>query len=650
MLPGVTVTLERDGNVVATTSTGTDGKYRFTAVTPGPYTVRARLAGFKVLARVLTIRDQPAVVQLPLVMTIGQASEEMTVTAAAPVVDTKKTTTGTSRDPWQVVDMTAGGGAGRGGSASGQQVSPPAAPQWNLQGGSITDLSSNSSPRYQNFDSFEQIGPQLPYSGESYARLESNRFRLTSKQPVSTFGADVDTASFSNVRRFLSNGQLPPRDAVRVEELVNYFHFAYPGPRGDKPIAIATEVGDCPWAPSHKLVLVGARARASQDREPGQRNLVLLIDVSGSMQSDDKLPLIKTALGMFVDTLRDDDRLSIVTYAGSSGVALSPTPARDRQAIHRAIDALSAGGSTNGGEGLVTAYRIARQTFVPGGVNRVILATDGDFNVGITSQGDLFHLIDREKDSGVFLSVFGVGTGNLKDSTMEMLADRGNGHYAYLDSLQEARRVLIREADATLETVAKDVKFQIEFNPATVGAWRLIGYEDRLLARQDFNDDRKDAGEMGAGHTVTVLYEIVPPGALNRIDAETGDRPVVDPLKYQTAEPAAPFPPRVPAKNGYGEELLTVKVRYKLPEADVSELIEQSVKPGGRAPNLAFAAAAAEFGLLLRDGQSPLDRWQDLTRRIRLLPVSTDTAADRQALADLVDLAAGLRKLSGPSR
>jgi Ca-activated chloride channel family protein len=643
VLPGVTVTLERDGKVVATAISGSDGRFQFKNVVAGRYTVRAKLEGFKTLARVLSILEQPSVVRLPLVMPIGQASEEVTVSAAPPAampgIDTKKSTTGA--------------GGGRGGSASGQQVGlstygTSSNVQWNLEGGSITDLSSNSSPSYRNFDSFEQI--QLPYPGESYARMESNRFRLTSEQPVSTFGADVDTASFTNVRRFLSKGQLPPRDAVRVEELVNYFHFAYPAPRGNTPIAITTEVGDCPWAPTHKLVLVGARARTGQDREPGQRNLVLLIDVSGSMQDEDKLPLIKTALGMFVDTLRDDDRLSIVTYAGTSGVALAPTPARDRQTIHRAIDQLSAGGSTNGGEGLQTAYRIAREGYVPGGVNRVILATDGDFNVGVTSQHDLFHLIDREKDSGVFLSVFGVGTGNLKDSTMEMLADRGNGHYAYLDSLQEARRVLIREGDATLETVAKDVKFQIEFNPGTVAAWRLIGYEDRVLARQDFNDDRKDAGEMGAGHTVTVLFEIVPPGELNRINAETKDRPVVDPLKYQTAGPVVPEPPKPAVRNTYGDELLTVKVRYKLPEADVSNLIEQAVRPGGRAPDLAFAAAAAEFGMLLRDGQAPLDRWQDLTRRLRLMPVSNDTAAERQALADLVELAAGLRKLGGPSR
>ncbi|HUL75134.1 MAG TPA: von Willebrand factor type A domain-containing protein [Vicinamibacterales bacterium] len=659
-LPGVTVKLlQHDQAVVAVTVTDAAGKFHFNGIQPGSYLVRAELPGFKVVVRILTITAERKVIQLPLVMEIGAPSQEMTVTAAAPVVDTKKTTTGATFTR----DVQAGAGAGRGGSASGQQTGvsvsgSPSNVQWNLEGGRITDLSSNSSPSYYNFDSFEQIGEPrywhdshaLPYPGESYAHLDTNRFRFTADEPVSTFGADVDTASFSNVRRFLASGQLPPRDAVRVEELVNYFHFHYADASAGKPVALTTEVGDCPWAPTHKLVLIGARARSIPEREVEGRNLVLLIDVSGSMQSSDKLPLIKTALGMFVDTLKPDDRLAIVTYAGTSGVALAPTPARERETIHRAIDALYASGSTNGGEGLITAYRLARQNYVPNGVNRVILATDGDFNVGITSQADLVSLIERERGTGVFLSVFGVGTGNLKDSTMEMLADRGNGHYAYLDSLQEARRVLIREADATLETVAKDVKFQVEFNPANVRAWKLIGYEDRALARQDFNDDRKDGGEMGAGHTVTVLFEIVPPGGQLRIDAETSDRPVVDPLKYQQGDvppPAPPPPAKVPASTRYPSELLTVKVRYKLPGAEASDVMEKAVAmTSGRTTNLALAAAAAEFGLLLRDAQSPLDRWQDLTRRLKVMDVPADTAADRQSLADLVDLAAGLRRLA----
>jgi Ca-activated chloride channel family protein len=650
-LRGVTVTLAQNDKAVAVVTTDAAGKFQFTGIQPGSYRIRAELAGFKVLVRFVTIKAEPHAIPLPLVMEIGSTSEEMTVTAAAPVVDTKKTTTGATFSRDQMA----------GGSAGGRGGSPPNV-QWNLEGGRITDLSSNSSPSYFNFDSFEQLPESLryahdphglPHAGESYAHVNANPFRMTAEHPLSTFGADVDTASFSNVRRFLSSGQLPPRDAVRVEELVNYFHFHYAEPRGDKPIALTTEVGDCPWAPSHKLVLIGGRARSVPDREVEERNLVLLIDVSGSMQSNDKLPLIKTALGMFVDTLRPDDRLAIVTYAGTSGIALPPTAARDRDTIHRAIDALYASGSTNGGEGLITAYRLARQTYMPGGVNRVILATDGDFNVGVTSQADLVQLIEREKSSGVFLSVFGVGTGNLKDSTMEMLADRGNGHYAYLDSLQEARRVLIREADATLETVAKDVKFQVEFNPATVAAWKLIGYEDRALARQDFNDDSKDGGEMGAGHTVTVLYEIVPPGALMRVDAETSDRPAVDPLKYQQPdrpEPVAAPPVAKTTSKAYPNELLTVKVRYKLPDANDSDVMEKAVTAGGRAPNLTLAVAAAEFGLLLRDARSPVDRWQDLTRRLKAMDVPADAAADRQALSDLVDLAAGLRRLVSSQR
>lgn len=493
------------------------------------------------------------------------------------------------------------------------------------------------------------FAPPPYYGGESYSHIDSNRFRRTSDHPVSTFGADVDTASYSNVRRFLANGQLPPRDAVRVEELINYFRFNYPDPRGSRPISVATEVGDCPWAPSNKLVLIGARARSSADREIGGRNIVLLIDVSGSMQSADKLPLIKTALGMFVDTLRNDDRIAIVTYAGTSGIALPSTPARYRDAIQRAIDGLHASGSTNGGEGLIQAYRVARQAFVPGGINRVVLATDGDFNVGIVDQRDLVRLIEREKESGVFLSVFGVGTGNLKDSTMQMLADRGNGHYAYLDSLQEARRVLIREAASTLETVAKDVKFQVEFNPATVSAWKLIGYENRALARQDFNNDRKDGGELGAGHTVTVLYEIVPAGVVYPDEGSGLDRPLVDPLKYQQ-EPAdrqaALDRPVARPVTVFGGELLTVKVRYQLPEASVSDVIVHPLRAGAGARSLPFAAAVAEFGLLLRDDRASVDRWDRLARRLRTITAQTSNASDHQSFAELVELAAGLARLS----
>ena len=457
----------------------------------------------------------------------------------------------------------------------------------------------------------------------------------------------MDTASYSNVRRFLTNGQLPPIDAVRVEELVNYFHFSYPEPTGRRPVSITAEVGECPWAPSHQLALVGVRARSIDDREVHARNIVLLIDVSGSMATPDKLPLVKTGLRMFVDTLRDTDRIAIVTYAGESGLRLPSTSGEDRQRIHQAIESLSAGGSTNGGEGLVLAYRVATEHFVRGGVNRVILATDGDFNVGVTSQGDLLQLIEREKQSGVFLSVLGVGTGNLKDQTMEMLADKGNGHYAYLDSLQEARRVLVREGGATLETVAKDVKFQVEFNPAEVAAWRLIGYENRLMAHEDFNNDRKDGGELGAGHTVTVLYEIVPAGAFTSENARRlAGRPVVDPLRYQQADvaPVVAAPVRTTAR-AYADELLTVKVRYKQPDADVSDLMTQPVRRGATAPHVPFAAAVAEFGLLLRDMQAPVAMWDELASRTKTLAGTGVDAGDRNGFSDLVQLAAGLRRI-----
>jgi Ca-activated chloride channel family protein len=338
---------------------------------------------------------------------------------------------------------------------------------------------------------------------------------------------------------------------------------------------------------------------------------------------------------MFVDTLDANDRLTIVTYAGRSGVALPPMAARERQTILSAIEGLQAGGSTNGGQGLVLAYRLAREQFIPGGVNRVMLATDGDFNVGVVGQDDLLKLIEHEKASGVFLSVFGVGTGNIKDDTMEMLADKGNGHYAYLDTLQEARRVLVSDAAATFETVAKDVKFQVEFNPAQVAAWKLIGYENRALAAEDFNDDRKDGGEVGAGQSVTVLYEVVLVGAASgRDDAAT--RPRVDPLKYQTQETASPRPVR----GASSAEWLTVKVRYKLPDADDSQVMQSAVAPGvnARTTFLPLASAAAEFGLLLRDDHPSPQRWDALTRRLSALTPPSANARDREQLLELVEL------------
>ena len=515
-----------------------------------------------------------------------------------------------------------GGGAGGGGGRGGQ-------------GGTIAGMPA-ASPMPAQLRSASEA-----FNTEAYAHIQTNSFKLTANDPLSTFAADVDSASYTNVRRFLSKGQLPPADAVRVEELINYFRFPYAAPPANQPVSITTDVGDCPWAPGHKLVLVGLRAKPISDRGVAGRNIVLLVDVSGSMAPADRLPLVKSALRMFVDTLRDEDRISMVVYAGASGLALPPTSGRSRQQIHDAIEGLSAGGSTNGAQGLVLAYRTAREEFVPGGINRVILATDGDFNVGVTSDGELVRLIERERESGIFLSVLGVGTGNLKDSKMEQLADKGNGHYAYLDSLFEARRVLVKEGGATLETVAKDVKLQVEFNPAQVAAWKLIGYENRLLAHEAFNDDTKDGGELGAGHTVTVLYEIVPTGSpLPESLAGAGGRPPVDPLVYQSD--------RRPAGNA-SADLLTVKVRYKLPDATTSQLLTRPVAAtratSGSPSLLPFAASVAEFGMLLRDDKAPAARWTNLSSRLKTLTWPAEGDADRDALAELVDLAWGLKKI-----
>ena len=613
LIPGAQVTLEQDTKVVASTTTDARGQFRFNNVRPGTYSIKAVLSGFKTAVTTVTLQAG-RLHRLSLTMEVGAMAESVVVdsrsalNAVTFLPGAAPATQSVVGLPQHSVNVTLDGVGGRGGQ----------------QG--------------QAGDSFFARHQPITANDESYARIETNRFNLTTAEPLSTFAADVDSASYSNVRRFLSEGKLPPIDAVRVEELINYFRFQYPEPRGDRPVSVSTEVGAAPWAPNHKLVLVGVRAKAIDQDSVAGRNIVLLIDVSGSMTPANKLPLVKTGLRMFVDTLRDDDRIAIVVYAGASGLCLPSTPARHRQRIHAAIEALHAGGSTNGGEGLRLAYRVAQENFVRGGINRVILATDGDFNVGVTGQSELLQLIEEKKRTGIFLSVLGVGTGNLKDSTMEMLADKGNGHYAYLDSLHEARRVLVREGGATLETVAKDVKFQIEFNPATVAAWRLIGYENRLLAHQDFNNDLKDGGELGAGHTVTVLYEIVPAGVNLPAELSRGDDgvPVVDPLVYQSER----------RTNGTSsQDLLTVKIRYKAPDGDRSSLITQAVRAGGSTRDLPFAAAVAEFGMLLRTPEAPADRWARLSRSLRSMEIPIEDAADRQGFRELVELAAGLKKL-----
>jgi Ca-activated chloride channel family protein len=425
---------------------------------------------------------------------------------------------------------------------------------------------------------------------EGYNAIVENAFKLASQDPLSTFSIDVDTASYANVRRFLNDGQLPPADAVRIEELINYFRYAYPAPEGNAPFSTTANVASCPWAPTHKLVQVGLRARDIDMSKRLPSNFVFLVDVSGSMNEPDKLPLLKRSLRLLVDQLDGRDRIAIVVYAGASGLVLPSTTCSAKALIEHAIESLQPGGSTNGAAGIELAYDLAAQNRIEEGQNRVILCTDGDFNVGVTDQGSLVRLIEEKRKSNVFLSVLGFGRGNVKDSTMEMLADKGNGNYAYIDSLNEARKVLVSEMGGTLFTVAKDVKIQVEFNPTRVQAWRLIGYENRQLAHQDFNDDKKDAGDIGAGHNVTAFYEVVPVGVQS-------DVATVDPLKYQhrtTTTEAA-----------YTDELLTLKLRYKAPESDTSQLISTPIADTNRswteAPSdFRYAAAVAAFGMVLR--------------------------------------------------
>ncbi len=432
---------------------------------------------------------------------------------------------------------------------------------------------------------------EVEHNTEAYDKIVDNPFHRAGNDPLSTFSIDVDTASYSNVRRFLSQNTLPPKDAVRIEELLNYFSYrdAPPSTASADPFAVHTEIAGCPWNARHRLARIGIAAKPiDQSRRPAS-NLVFLVDVSGSMNEPNKLPLVQWSLQRLVDQLGENDQVAIVVYAGASGLVLPPTSCIKKTEILDAIERLRSGGSTNGGAGIQLAYDIATQNFKKKGTNRVILATDGDFNVGVTNQGDLTRLIEAKAKSGVFLSVLGFGMGNIKDSNLEKLADKGNGHYAYIDSPREAYKVLVEEMGSTLVTVAKDVKIQVEFNPAKVGAYRLIGYENRIMAHQDFNDDTKDAGEVGAGHHVTALYELVPPG-------EEANVPNIDPLKYQ----------KPTQSTGASNESFTVKLRFKQPDGDKSRLLELGVADKGQpfadaSADLKFAAAVAGFGMLLRD-------------------------------------------------
>jgi Ca-activated chloride channel homolog len=430
------------------------------------------------------------------------------------------------------------------------------------------------------------------FNTEDYSNIVENKFLSPKQEPLSTFSIDVDEASYSNVRRYLLNGSLPPAGAVRIEEMINYFDYDYPQPQNGDPFSVITEIAECPWNTNHKLIHIGLQGKIIPVENLPNSNLVFLIDVSGSMDQPNKLPLVQASLKMLTEQLREQDKVAIVVYAGSAGLVLPSTAGSNKTKIKEAIDNLEAGGSTAGGEGIKLAYKIAKENFIPGGNNRVILATDGDFNVGPSSDDDLVRLIEKERKSGVFLSVLGYGMGNYKDNKMQQLADKGNGNHSYIDNINEAKKVLVQEFGSTLFTIAKDVKIQIEFNPQKVQAYRLVGYENRMLAAEDFNDDQKDAGELGSGHTVTALYEVIPVGVKDEFTKS------VDVLKYQTNRTIS---------SSNSNEVMTVKLRYKKPDEDVSKLITKEVVDdkslASASDNFRFSAAVAEFGLLLRNSE-----------------------------------------------
>jgi Ca-activated chloride channel homolog len=475
------------------------------------------------------------------------------------------------------------------------------------------------------------------FNTEDYDDIMENRFLEASANPLSTFSIDVDGASYSNVRRFLNMGQLPPAGAVRIEELINYFHYNYPQPRNGDPFTINTEINSCPWNDQHKLVMIGLQGKKIPVNNLPSANLVFLIDVSGSMMDENKLPLVKSSLKLLVEQLREEDRVAIVVYAGNAGLVLPSTSGEHKQKIIDAIESLEAGGSTAGGAGIKLAYKVAEDNFMREGNNRVILCTDGDFNVGLSSDAALVELIEEERKSGVFLTVLGYGMGNYKDNKMQKLADKGNGNHSYIDNLSEAKKVLVNEFGGTLFTIAKDVKIQVEFNPSHVQAYRLVGYENRLLNKEDFNNDKKDAGDIGSGHTVTALYEIVPVGVNSKFIEK------VDDLKYQKWGG-----PHTQRDDG---ELMTIKFRYKKPDGDKSKLIEHPImdknNSGKTSDNFRFVAAVAQFGMLLTDSEFKQDASFDSARKLASGALGDDEEGYRSEFLELINNAS---KVKGESK
>jgi len=611
------------------------GNFTITNVPPGLYSVRVTRTGYA------TVQQASVVVMAGQTLQLAFSLKELpleadTVAIALPVTTVADVLNREEGFVKQGEQMHVAGG--RSGEVhtivDGVRVGNPAESSADQAAPSGADAALNVQ-RYRVAAKCQAIAPGYipgvniatgPWNTEEYALVSENQFLEVLQNPLSTFSIDVDAASYSNTRRFINAGQIPPKDAVRIEELVNYFVYDYPQPEEQHPFAIVTEMSECPWKPEHRLVHIGLQGRTIDTENLPPSNLVFLLDVSGSMQPANKLPLLKSAFRLLVDQLRPEDRVAIVVYAGAAGLVLPSTPGTDKESILAALDNLRAGGTTAGAQGIRLAYQVAQENFQKEGNNRVILATDGDFNVGTSSTSELVRMIEAKREAGVFLTVLGFGTGNVKDGRMEQLADKGNGNYAYIDNLREARKVLVSEMGGTLFTIAKDVKIQIEFNPAHVQAYRLVGYENRLLAKEDFNDDTKDAGELGAGHTVTAMYELVP------ADADFV-APAVDSLKYQIVG--------VNPDALTSDEVMTVKLRYKEPAGHTSKLITRPLPATGLAlaassDNFRFAAAVAQFGMLLRNSEFKGNTTYDRIVALGSAAMGTDAEGYRHEFVSLV--------------
>ena len=597
---GAIVQLLNNGTAIVTNTSGEDGTYTFPNLSPGKYDLKVTYSSYRdVLIKGVKVSTAKTTYQnVVLQRNTKNLGEVVVRDYKAPLIKKDEPGTGQTITSEQIEklssrntnDMATLSGAtyqkGRGRDAKSKSISIAGA----RTSGRVQAISP--APPHGAYESGGRPTYYTP-SNESYAKVRENDFMNVKANPLSTLSVDVDRASYSNVRRYLNEGQKPPADAVRVEEMINYFDYNYPQPKGEDPIAIVTELTDCPWNEDHQLLRVGMQARKIETRNLPASNIVFLIDVSGSMSEANKLPLVKSSLKLLVRQLRAKDKVSIVVYAGSAGLVLPPTSGADKSTIIDALERLQSGGSTAGGAGIKLAYRTAQDNFVEGGNNRIIIATDGDFNVGVSGENELEDLITKERKKGIFLTCLGYGMGNYKDSKMEILADKGNGNYAYIDNIREAEKILVHEFGGTLFTVAKDVKAQIEFNPNKVQGYRLVGYENRLLNEEDFKDDKKDAGEMGSGHQVTMLYEIIPVGVKSK-----KVRGVTD-LKYQQREAT---------ERSYSSELATIKFRYKQPEGSRSKEMVHTISDRSRAMEMCsedtrFASSVALFGMLLRSSK-----------------------------------------------